>query len=231
MIVAVIKQTEILATQGFLLLFDEETFRLRTSHKSDMTWGDKFGASVEIHGHGFKYSKGEVTGGIITSATITDSQGHLLLQMTHGHVEASQIFGDVDYYGMLALGLTFATGNDRITGSKEGESLYGQVGNDVINGKAGNDSLNGDVGNDRLIGGSGVDTFMFTKGWGVDVIKDFDDSGKDQDLIRLQFKSMYNHMDKHQSGGDVVLDFGNGDELIIEHAKAAHITKDDFFFG
>jgi Ca2+-binding RTX toxin-like protein len=228
---AVIKETAVLAEKGFLLLFDQASFRLRASHNNDMVWADDNGATVEIHGHGFKYSHGTVTDGIVTSATVTDSEGHLLLQMTHGNVEASRLPADLEHYGMLALNLTFATGgDDHVAGSKKGERLYGQEGNDVINGKAGDDFLNGDVGNDHLIGGSGVDTFLFTTGWGKDVIKDFDDSGKDQDLIELQFKSMYSHMDKYQHGDNVVLDFTDGDKLIIEHAMAGHITKSDFVF-
>jgi Ca2+-binding RTX toxin-like protein len=228
---AVIKTTALLAEEGFVASFDQMSFRLRKSSGNDMTWADDNGATVEIHGSGFKYSHGDVTAGTATSATITDSDGHLLLTMSHGHVDPTHFTADIDYYGMLALGVTFATGDDHVNGSKVGERLYGQAGNDILKGMAGDDVLNGDIGNDHLIGGAGADTFAFTTGWGKDVIKDFDDTGNDQDVINLQFEDQYKHMEKHQVGDDVVLDFGNGDELIIDNATAAHITKGDFVFG
>jgi Ca2+-binding RTX toxin-like protein len=231
MIMATITVTAAFAGKALNYLFDETTFRLRVSHGGEMILADGDGASVEIHGSGFKYSHGEATDGIITSATIRDEDGNLLLRMRHGHVEASQVFAELDKAGIFALNWTFAAGDDHVIGSKKGDNLDGDYGDDVVNGKAGDDFLSGYHGNDVLIGGAGSDNFMFTNDFGVDTVRDFDDSGQDQDVIRLQFKRLYNHMDMHQDGADVVLDFGHGDELIIENAKAAHITREDFVFG
>jgi hypothetical protein len=40
-----------------------------------------------------------------------------------------------------------------------------------------------------------------------------------------------NPLEKHRHGHDVVLDFGSGDQMIIENARAAEIGKDDFHFN
>lgn len=196
-----------------------------------MVLRDDDGASVEIHGSGFKYSHGEATAGIISSATIRDEDGHLLLRVKHAHIEASQVFSDLDKYGVNSFYWTFAAGNDHVIGSKKGDELGGDYGDDVVEGKGGDDILTGYTGKDVLIGGAGNDTFLFTKTWSIDVIRDFEDSGKDQDVIRLQYKSMWDTVDKYQDGNDVVLDFGDGDKLIIKDAHQADITQADFQFG
>lgn len=228
---ATINQTAELSFKLYGDFIDIASFSLRVSGKTEMVLRDNDGASLEIHGSGFKYAHGEATDGIITSATIRDEEGHLLLRVSHAHIEASQLSADLDQYGLDAFYGTFAIGNDHLTGSEKGDGLEGGYGNDVIKGKGGNDILVGYVGDDVLIGGAGKDTFMFTENWGVDVIKDFEDSGKDQDIIRLQYKSMWSDVDKYQNGDDVVLDFGDGDKLIIRDAHQADITQADFQFG
>jgi Ca2+-binding RTX toxin-like protein len=231
MILATIILTAALAGNPYPDVFNGANFGLRISDKTEMVLGDDDGASVAIHGSGFKYSHGEATDGIITSATIRDEDGHLLLRVKHAHIEASQMFVDLDKYSVSAFYWIFAAGNDDVIGSKKDDVLQGDYGDDVVEGRGGDDLLTGNTGKDVLIGGAGDDTFAFTKTWGVDVIKDFEDSGKDQDIIRLQYKSMWNNMDKYQDGDDVVLDFGHGDKLIIKDAHQAHITQADFHFG
>ena len=48
-------------------------------------------------------------------------------------------------------------GNDRVSGNKHDNVLYGFDGNDIVNGAAGSDELNGGKGNDNLVGGAGAD--------------------------------------------------------------------------
>ncbi|MFV5383642.1 VCBS domain-containing protein [Acinetobacter junii] len=52
------------------------------------------------------------------------------------------------------------------------DSLYGGFGNDHLDGGRGHDTLDGGQGNDEIIGGYGSDTFIFTAGYGHDVILD-----------------------------------------------------------
>ncbi len=65
-------------------------------------------------------------------------------------------------------------GNDRMSGGAGDDALRGGSGNDNISGGADNDTINGGAGNDRMSGGTGNDKFVFTKGFGNDVINDFD---------------------------------------------------------
>ncbi|VFQ45403.1 calcium-binding protein [Desulfoluna butyratoxydans] len=67
-------------------------------------------------------------------------------------------------------------GNDAIHGGENNDSLYGGNGNgagsgdDVLFGDDGNDRLMGEDGNDTLIGGAGDDQYVFSPGFGKDVI-------------------------------------------------------------
>ena len=99
------------------------------------------------------------------------------------------------------------TGQASITGA-------GNAGDNVIIGNAGNNSLIGLAGHDTLTGGAGADNFVFTLGSGADIITDFTPTQND-------------HIDVHayhgvahtltQSGGDVVIDFGNGNSITVQN--------------
>ena len=89
--------------------------------------------------------------------------------------------------------LNGGAGNDILNGGAGNDILNGGAGNDILNGGADNDILNGGEGEDYIMGGagndvivggkdpdylwgeSGMDTFVFRKGDGVDVIVDFED--------------------------------------------------------
>lgn len=63
-------------------------------------------------------------------------------------------------------------GNDTLIGGAGNDTLGGQSGDDILIGGAGNDRLTGGTGNDVLTGGVGADAFVFTSGFGNDVITD-----------------------------------------------------------
>ena len=72
-------------------------------------------------------------------------------------------------------------GNDKITGSTEGDVLTGLNGRDQIDGSGGDDVILGGMGGDQLTGGAGADTFVFSSikesgKLGVDVILDLEAS-------------------------------------------------------
>ena len=52
----------------------------------------------------------------------------------------------------------------------DGNSLFGDAGNDWIVGNAGNDVIAGGAGDDTLAGGGGSDTFAFGGNWGADTV-------------------------------------------------------------
>ena len=68
-------------------------------------------------------------------------------------------------------------GNDNLTGNSGKDSLYGGSGNDYLYGNDGDDILDGGTGDDYLCGGNGNDTYIFGKGYGNDTIEDWGGSG------------------------------------------------------
>jgi Ca2+-binding RTX toxin-like protein len=66
--------------------------------------------------------------------------------------------GEHDTVGSDVESLTGGYGNDRLTGNRAANWIYGWRGNDTIRGGAGNDWLSGDDGRDALYGEAGDDT-------------------------------------------------------------------------
>ena len=120
-------------------------------------------------------------------------------------------------------------GSDRISGDAGQDSLYGGTGDDTLYGGSGNDQLFGNQGVDVLEGGSGDDilrggtlrdTFIFDRGHDSDQITDFELA---QDILRLSTSLTGGETDGDAIlaafgavvSGEVVLDFGEGDTLIL----------------
>jgi Ca2+-binding RTX toxin-like protein len=71
-----------------------------------------------------------------------------------------------------ASGLQGSDGDEHLTGNASDNVITGGGGDDVLGGGDGNDTLDGGAGNDELGGGAGEDTFLFTQGFGSDVLTD-----------------------------------------------------------
>lgn len=136
-------------------------------------------------------------------------------------------------------------GEDKLLGGADDDVLHGGKGDDVLRGGAGEDELyggkqddilRGGAGEDELHGGAGEDLFKFKTGDGVDIIKDFETSFLDHDQISLKGLDSItswqdltqNHME--QVGGDVVIDGGDGDMLILEDTSMNALVKVFFEF-
>lgn len=73
---------------------------------------------------------------------------------------------------------------DQISGHEGDDVLSGGRGTDQLNGGEGADDLDGGAGDDLLVGGLGDDTYRFGRGYGRDVVVDFDRStGHDRVLL------------------------------------------------
>ncbi|SHJ24616.1 calcium-binding protein [Wenxinia saemankumensis] len=115
-------------------------------------------------------------------------------------------------------------GRDKLFGNGGRDSLFGGDGADVLSGGAGADYLDGQEGNDKLLGGKGADVFWFNDDCGRDKILDFK-SGVDQiwisPFLRIQsgaesaddFVDTYGKVNRK---GDLVLNFGDGDRVILK---------------
>ena len=90
------------------------------------------------------------------------------------------------------------SGNDTLRGSYGNDAYYGGDGNDLIDEsykQSGEDTLDGGIGSDTLKGMAGSDTYIFDRGYGHDVIEDYnkifpryfgsyvDDGGSNDTLI------------------------------------------------
>ncbi|SFC65532.1 M10 family metallopeptidase [Tropicimonas isoalkanivorans] len=116
-------------------------------------------------------------------------------------------------------------GNDRLVGGADADALLGGGGRDVLLGGGGRDTLKGQngadvlvggAGRDILIGGAGSDTFVFDRGAGRDVIRDWSDGEDRVDLKDWHLSSFREAMSLATPVNDgIALGFGDGDTLTI----------------
>lgn len=99
-----------------------------------------------------------------------------------------------------------------LQGGSGNDLLNGTSGNDTISGGRGSDTLVGGAGNDVLTGGKGADNFVFSPGFGHDVITDY--------------RSFSDHMVFNSFGGEhpttldttngMLLSFTSGDSILLQ---------------
>jgi serralysin len=139
-------------------------------------------------------------------------------------------------------GLTIAgSGRVQVVGKASGDVLTGNAASrdvllgggdrDVLSGLGGADRLNGGTGNDTLTGGAGRDVFVFARAGGMDVITDF--AGDGIDLRGMDGVTGLADLKKNHArnvGEDVVLRFGQGDQLVLEGVSKAELKAEFFLF-
>lgn len=109
-------------------------------------------------------------------------------------------------------------GNDTLIGNKGNDHLSGSEGNDRLEGGEGNDSLDGGAGNDYLTGGEGSDTYVFGRGYGQDVINNFDRSAGSEDVIQLAADVLPADVRLTRLQNNLILSIqGSDDTLTVEH--------------
>lgn len=119
--------------------------------------------------------------------------------------------------------------NDFLDGGAHNDRLFGNRGDDWIKGGAGNDFLHGGIGNDVLIGGTGRDTFRFRPGLDRDVIRDYEDGVDRIDLTGFGLSGLADVKSAARKISDgLVLDFGDGDSLVIRGYAVGEMSLSDF---
>ena len=113
------------------------------------------------------------------------------------------------------------------TGSGGHNYMFGNNGDNKLSGLGGSDVLTAMGGNDILIGGAGQDTFVFnlTNG-GVDRVTDFEDGMDLVTIVTIDTQQEFDALDIKQVHGDLVINLGGGDRIVIED-----LLKSDFTFA
>lgn len=109
----------------------------------------------------FTYGPLATVAGTVTSITASVG-GTDILALTGMNHDAGRV-----WINLLASGDPFTellNGDDTVTGSDQGDHLFGYAGNDTMSGLAGTDTMRGGYGGDTLMGGAGTDTLYGDKG-------------------------------------------------------------------
>jgi beta-glucanase (GH16 family) len=101
-------------------------------------------------------------------------------------------------------------GNNWVIGNDLNNVLQGGAGDDNLSGWGGNDTLSGGKGNDKLTGGAGADVFQLEKGFGKDVITDFQ-----LGIDKLDVSGIGGKMKIGSSGGSVMLSWGQDSVTLV----------------
>jgi Ca2+-binding RTX toxin-like protein len=120
------------------------------------------------------------------------------------------------------------TGKMDATGNYSDNDLYGNGAANRISGLNGADELHGAGGSDTLAGGLGMDTFYFVKGDGSDIIVDFEDSVDHISVYAVQNQEDFDRLKVRQTGDDVVIDLGKGNQILLRDFDLENLGYSDF---
>ena len=116
------------------------------------------------------------------------------------------------------------------TGNAVSNEITGNAGNNTLLGLGGADKLSGGAGDDVLEGGSSADTFIFSTGFGNDVVEDFQNGTDTIDLSDLAGIDSYADLVLgHLSvdGSDLIITSGE-DTLRLKDVALADLDATDF---
>ncbi|MEC3860643.1 tandem-95 repeat protein [Mesobacterium sp. TK19101] len=114
-------------------------------------------------------------------------------------------------------------GDDLLTGSARRNLLQGGAGNDTLDDQTGDDTLDGGPGDDLLRNGNGDDLFLFSAGFGQDVIT-YEAFAFDQDVIRFDGTILPASVQAELWDNDLSLRIdGSGDRILIERGASRQV--------
>ena len=120
-------------------------------------------------------------------------------------------------------------GDDNMNGGEGNDFMEGHDGADVLRGMSGNDRINGGNGNDNLGGGAGADRFIYSDGWGDDIIADFENGIDIIDMSNVAGVNGISDLTITFSDGSTYLSY-QGDEIRLFAENIANIGAEDFVF-
>ena len=120
------------------------------------------------------------------------------------------------------------SGNDIVFAFGGDDTVNGGDGNDSLYGDAGSDTLNGGAGDDSLRGGAGRDTFVFSSGFGNDILYDFTSGFDSIDLTSLNFGTYASLLSNTADvSGDAVITL-SGNTVTLDGVTKAQLQEGDF---
>lgn len=121
-------------------------------------------------------------------------------------------------------------GRDMLKGGRGADDLSGGAGRDVLKGGGGDDRIEGGKGADRLLGQGGEYTVVFTRGFGSDVVTDFNANADMLDFSGHANVSALGDLALSQAGDDVIILDGVGGRINLLGVDVDDLQSDDFLF-
>lgn len=124
----------------------------------------------------------------------------------------------------------FLLGSKNIDGAGNASDNYmrGNSGDNNLFGLAGSDFLSGKGGNDRLTGGGMDDVFEFIGNFGTDRITDFENGIDKLKIGGITSQQDLDALDIHEKNGDLYIELGHGDRVIIDDMLLSDLSYQDF---
>ncbi len=107
----------------------------------------------------------------LTGTSDVDGTGNELNNMLTGNSGNNILNGDMGVDTLKG-----GNGDDTLFGGEGDDSLYGGTGADILDGGAGNDTLKGEAGDD---------TYLFGRGYGQDIISEYDKTAGNTDTVKF----------------------------------------------
>ena len=172
---------------------------------------------------GSNYIRGEEGDDLVSGGSgFDDINGNMGADTLRGNDGEDWVVGGKDndlVFGDAAFDIVYGNmGNDTVDGGAGNDWVRGGQGDDSVMSGSGDDWLWGDRGNDTISGGAGADLFYSFSGAGIDRITDF--SYAEGDRLKLEGSPSRTIT---QVGADVVVDMGNGDQVILVGVSLASL--------
>ena len=196
--------------------------RLTSGDGADTVFGGE-GSDTVIDTQGSNYLRGDAgDDSVLGGSGFDDINGNMGADTLRGNDGEDWVVGGKDndlIFGDAAFDIVYGNmGNDTVDGGAGNDWVRGGQGDDAVQGGAGADWLWGDRGNDTISGGAGADLFHSFAGAGIDRITDF--SYAEGDRLKLEGSPSRTIS---QVGADVIVDMGNGDQVILVGVSLASL--------
>jgi len=114
--------------------------------------------------------------------------------------------------------IKFADGTIWSVAQVKAAVLRGTIGDDMITGFTGSDTLDGGAGQDTLAGMAGSDTYIFGRGYGADVIQEFDGAAGNTDVMQFMAGVTSDQLWFRQVGSDLEVSIvGTTDKATLQN--------------